>query len=76
MLSHGGVSSYFQLLLSFYSGNTVCSNQNTACLAAAKTIINELKQDLPDASPILWTTQAFSVAAAVSLLVTKSAIIA
>ncbi|KAG4436127.1 hypothetical protein IFR05_008406 [Cadophora sp. M221] len=37
------------------------------CLAAAKTIINELKQDLPDESPILWTTQAFSVAAAIIL---------
>jgi hypothetical protein len=38
----------------------------TACMAAAKTIINELKQDLPEESPILWTTQAFSVAAGVS----------
>jgi hypothetical protein len=38
-----------------------------ACLAAAKIIINEVKQDLPDESPILWTMQAFSVAAAVSL---------
>lgn len=37
-----------------------------ACLAAAKTIINEVKQDLPEESPILWTMQAFSVAAAVS----------
>ncbi|PVH71544.1 hypothetical protein DL98DRAFT_503508, partial [Cadophora sp. DSE1049] len=37
------------------------------CLAAAKTIINELKQDLPEESPILWTTQAFSVAAAIIL---------
>jgi hypothetical protein len=38
-----------------------------ACLAAAKTIINEIKQDLPEESPIVWTTQAFSVAAAVSM---------
>jgi hypothetical protein len=37
-----------------------------ACLAAAKTIINEVKQDLPEESPILWTMQAFTVAAAVS----------
>ncbi|KAF4626316.1 hypothetical protein G7Y89_g11846 [Cudoniella acicularis] len=37
------------------------------CLAAAKTIINEVKQDLPDESPILWTMQAFSVAAAIIL---------
>ncbi|KAH7393562.1 hypothetical protein BKA64DRAFT_90903 [Cadophora sp. MPI-SDFR-AT-0126] len=37
------------------------------CLAAAKTIINELKQDLPEQSPTLWTTQAFSVAAAIIL---------
>jgi hypothetical protein len=36
-----------------------------ACLAAAKTIINEVKQDLPEESPILWTMQAFTVAAAV-----------
>ncbi len=36
------------------------------CLAAAKTIINELKQELPDGSPFLWTMQAFGVAAAVS----------
>ncbi|KAH8683084.1 hypothetical protein BGZ60DRAFT_210942 [Tricladium varicosporioides] len=36
------------------------------CLAAAKTIINEVKQSLPEESPILWTMQAFSVAAAVS----------
>ena len=35
------------------------------CLAAAKTIINEVKQPLPDESPILWVMQAFSVAAAV-----------
>ncbi|TVY85176.1 putative transcription factor lepB [Lachnellula suecica] len=38
-----------------------------ACLAAAKTIINEVKQDFPDESPILWTMQAFSVAAAIIL---------
>ncbi|KAK0116426.1 hypothetical protein ONS95_013445 [Cadophora gregata] len=37
------------------------------CLAAAKTIINEIKQEVPDESPILWTTQAFSVAAAIIL---------
>jgi hypothetical protein len=37
-----------------------------ACLAAAKTIINEMKQEFSEESPILWTTQAFSVAAAVS----------
>ncbi|KAH6684399.1 hypothetical protein B0J14DRAFT_11637 [Halenospora varia] len=37
------------------------------CLAAAKTIINEVKQDLPEESPILWTMQAFSVAAAIIL---------
>ncbi|TVY19089.1 putative transcription factor lepB [Lachnellula arida] len=37
------------------------------CLSAAKTIINEVKQDLPDESPIIWTTQAFSVAAAIIL---------
>jgi hypothetical protein len=42
------------------------SDPAKACLAAAKTIINETKQELPDESPILWTTQAFSVAAAVS----------
>lgn len=36
------------------------------CLAAAKTIINEAKQEPPNESPILWTMQAFSVAAAVS----------
>ena len=35
------------------------------CLAAAKTIINEVKE-VPEESPILWTMQAFSVAAAVS----------
>src|SRR3978361_977596 len=34
------------------------------CLAAAKTIINEVKE-VPEESPILWTMQAFSVAAAV-----------
>ncbi|CZR59277.1 uncharacterized protein PAC_09169 [Phialocephala subalpina] len=37
------------------------------CLAAAKTIINEMKQDVHDESPILWTTQAFSVAAGIIL---------
>ncbi|TVY49520.1 hypothetical protein LOCC1_G000309 [Lachnellula occidentalis] len=37
------------------------------CLSAAKTIINEVKQDLPDESPIIWTTEAFSVAAAIIL---------
>ncbi|TVY93627.1 putative transcription factor [Lachnellula willkommii] len=37
------------------------------CLSAAKTIINEVKQDLPDENPIIWTTQAFSVAAAIIL---------
>lgn len=36
------------------------------CLAAAKTIINEVKE-VPEESPILWTMQAFSVAAAVSI---------
>jgi hypothetical protein len=38
-----------------------------ACLAAAKTIINEVKQVLPEKSPVLWTMQAFTVAAAVSI---------
>jgi hypothetical protein len=42
------------------------SKKKLACLAAAKTIINEMKQDLSEESPVLWTTQAFSVAAAVS----------
>ncbi|KUJ19815.1 uncharacterized protein LY89DRAFT_731066 [Mollisia scopiformis] len=37
------------------------------CLAAAKTIMNEMKQDVQDESPILWTTQAFSVAAGIIL---------
>lgn len=37
------------------------------CLAAAKTIMNEMKQDIQDESPILWTTQAFSVAAGIIL---------
>lgn len=36
------------------------------CLAAAKTIINEVKE-VPEESPILWTMQAFSVAAAIIL---------
>jgi hypothetical protein len=47
--------------------NLYLSDLAKACLAAAKTIINEIKQELPDESPILWTTQAFSVAAAVSI---------
>jgi hypothetical protein len=38
------------------------------CLAAAKTIINEVKQDMPAGSPNLWVFQSFSVAAAVSTL--------
>ncbi|KAF8865789.1 hypothetical protein BDZ45DRAFT_374890 [Acephala macrosclerotiorum] len=37
------------------------------CLAAAKTIMNEMKQDIQDDSPVLWTTQAFSVAAGIIL---------
>ena len=41
------------------------------CLAAAKTIINEVKE-VPEESPILWTMQAFSVAAAVSILCTEA----
>jgi hypothetical protein len=36
------------------------------CLAAAKTIINEVKEEFSDNSPILWTMQAFSVAAGVN----------
>lgn len=36
------------------------------CLAAAKTIINEMKDDAEVEFPNFWTTQAFSVAAAVS----------
>lgn len=36
------------------------------CIAAAKTILNEFKQDQFEESPLLWTMQAFSVAAAVS----------
>lgn len=40
------------------------------CLAAAKTIINEVKE-VPEESPILWTMQAFSVAAAVSVVYTS-----
>jgi len=38
------------------------------CLAAAKTIINEVNQDYPAESPVLWTMQAFSVAAGVGSL--------
>jgi hypothetical protein len=56
----GGVSELIHLL-------AAASHIYVACLAAAKTIINEIKQDLPEESPILWTTQAFSVAAAVSM---------
>ena len=37
------------------------------CLAAAKTIINEMKEDAEDEFPNIWTTQAFSVAAAIIL---------
>lgn len=37
------------------------------CLAAAKTIINEMKQDDSDKNPIFWTIQAFSVAAGIIL---------
>jgi hypothetical protein len=37
------------------------------CLAAAKTIINEIKEDVQDENPILWTDQAFTVAASIIL---------
>ncbi|KAI9742917.1 MAG: hypothetical protein M1818_003646 [Claussenomyces sp. TS43310] len=37
------------------------------CLAAAKTILGELRQEQADEAPILWTMQAFSVAAAIIL---------
>lgn len=37
------------------------------CLAAAKTIINEVKEETSSETPILWSMQAFSVAAAVSI---------
>ena len=36
------------------------------CLAAAKTIINEVKKEMPAGSPNIWIFQSFSVAAAVS----------
>lgn len=38
------------------------------CLAAAKTIINEMKADVQDESPNLWTNQAFVVAASIILI--------
>lgn len=38
------------------------------CIAAAKTILKEFKQDQSEDVPLLWTMQAFSVAAAVSNL--------
>lgn len=44
------------------------SDNIEACLAAAKTILNEMKQDFPEEAPLLWTVQAFSVAAAVSVM--------
>lgn len=37
------------------------------CLAAAKTIINEVKQAMPAGSPNIWIFQTFTVAAAVSV---------
>lgn len=39
------------------------------CIAAAKTMLNEFKQDEHEESPLLWTMQAFSVAAAVSHII-------
>ena len=39
------------------------------CLAAAKTIVNEVKREMPAGSPNLWTFQSFGVAAAVSTLI-------
>jgi hypothetical protein len=36
------------------------------CLAAAKTIIYEVKKEMPTESPNIWIFQSFSVAAAVS----------
>jgi hypothetical protein len=41
------------------------------CLAAAESIIKELRQEFPEGSPNLWTFSAFSVAAAVSKTLTK-----
>jgi hypothetical protein len=40
----------------------------TKCLEAAKTIINEVKQEMPVGSPNIWIFQSFSIAAAVSTL--------
>ncbi|KAL3422669.1 C6 zinc finger domain-containing protein [Phlyctema vagabunda] len=37
------------------------------CLAAAKTIIYEVKQEMAEDGPIFWTMQAFTVAAAIIL---------
>lgn len=37
------------------------------CLAAAKTIIHEVKSEILNDTPIFWTLQAFSVAAAIIL---------
>jgi len=39
------------------------------CLAAAKTIIHEVKEVASNEVPSIWSFQAFSVAAAVSILI-------
>jgi hypothetical protein len=50
--------------MSFHDSRFAFTRQT--CLAAAKTILNEVKdEEGEDDFPIIWTTQAFVVAAAV-----------
>ncbi|RDW62294.1 hypothetical protein BP6252_11727 [Coleophoma cylindrospora] len=51
--------------MSFHDARFVFTRRT--CLAAAKTIINEVKQEAILGSPTLWTFQAFMVAAAIIL---------